>query len=79
MFTSEKALIEYNNVMIQKIILHTLEKISHTFFAVLFTKLFVLMINLAQQLFFTEKKNAVNKFIEAIPKENDCRKRIKYK
>ena len=56
MFTSEKALIQYNNVMIQKIILHTLEKISHTFFAVLLTKLFVLMINLAQQLFFTEKK-----------------------
>ena len=37
------------------------------------------MIDLASQLFFTEKKNAVNKFIEAIFKEYDyCKKIIKH-
>ena len=36
------------------------------------------MINLVSQLFFTEKKNAVNKFIEKILKEYDyCKKIIK--
>ena len=40
----------------KKIILHTLKNIGNTFFAVLRTKLFVLMKNLAIQFFFTEEK-----------------------
>ena len=50
--------------MIKIIILHTLKNIKNTFLAVLCTKLFVLMINLANQLLFTEEKNAINRFIE---------------
>ena len=42
--------------MIEIIILHTLKMIKNTFLAVLVTKLFVLMINLLNHLFFTEKK-----------------------
>ena len=45
-----------------------LKYIINTFFAILLTKLYVLMIDLASQLFFTEKKNAANKFIKAILK-----------
>ena len=62
-------------VMIEIIILHILKNINHIFFAVLLTKLYVLMINFANQLFFTEKKYAIYKFIEAVLKEYDyCRK-----
>ena len=51
------------------------KNIKNTFLAVLFTKLYVLMINLASQLFITRKK-AINKFIEAILKENEyCKKK----
>ena len=39
------------------------------------TDLFALMIKLASQLFFTEEKNAVNKFIKTILKEYGCRKK----
>ena len=39
-----------------KIILHTSKNIRYTFLAVLPTKLFVLMINFVNQLFFTGKK-----------------------
>ena len=53
------------------------KNIKNTFLAVLFTKLYVLMINLASQLFITRKK-AINKFIEAILKENEyCKKKKK--
>ena len=39
------------------------------------TKFFVLIINLVNQLLFTEEKNDVNKFIEAILKEYGCCKK----
>ena len=48
-----------------------LKNIKIIFLEVLLTKLYVLMINLANQLFFTKEKNAVNKSIEAILKEYD--------
>ena len=44
----------------------TLKNSNHIFLAVLHTKLFVLMIDLAKKLFFTEEKKAVYRFIEAI-------------
>ena len=60
----------------KKIILHLLKNTKNTLLAVLSTKLFVLMINLVNQLFFTGKK--CNRFIEAILKEYDyCKKVIK--
>ena len=60
------------------IMLHTLKKIKHIFLAVLPAKLFALVIDLVNQLLFTEEKNAVYKFTEAIAKEYDyCRKVMK--
>ena len=54
------------------------KSIKHIFLAILLTKLYVLIISLANRLFFTEKKNTVNKFIEASLEENDyCKKIIK--
>ena len=54
------------------------ENTSHMFLVVLLTKLFVLIINSVKKLFFTEDKNAVYKFIEAILSEYSyCRKVIK--
>ena len=54
------------------------KSIKSMFLAVLHTKLYVLIIDLANQSFSTEEKNAVNKFIEAILKENEyCKKIIK--
>ena len=48
------------------------------FLAVLLIKFCVLMIDLARQLFFTEEKNAINKFIKTILDEYDyCKKVIK--
>ena len=40
----------------EKILLHILKNIKIIFLAVLITKLYVLMINLASHLFFTEEK-----------------------
>ena len=61
-----------------KIMAHTQKNIKIIFLAVLLTKLFVLIINLAKRLFFIEEKNAAYKFIETILKEyNYCRKVIK--
>ena len=45
---------------------HILKNINDIFLAILLTKLYALMIDLASQLFFT--KDAVNEFIEAILK-----------
>ena len=60
------------------IMLHILTNIKHLFLAALLIKVFVLMINLASQLFFYRGKNAVNEFIEAILKEmNYCKQMIK--
>ena len=42
--------------MIETRTLHTMKKIKIIFLAVLLTKLYVLMINLANELFFIEKK-----------------------
>ena len=42
--------------MIEIITLHTQKNIKNTFLAVLLIKLFVMMINLVNQLFFTEEK-----------------------
>ena len=48
------------------------------FLAVLLIKFCVLMIDLVRQLFFTEEKNAINKFIKTILDECDyCKKVIK--
>ena len=52
-----------NNALISK-------SIKNTFLAVLLTKLYVLIIDLESQLFFTEEKNAVNKFTEVILKQS---------
>ena len=57
--------------MINILMLLILKNIKIIFLEVLLTKLYVLMINLANQLFFTKEKNAVNKSIEAILKECD--------
>ena len=46
------------------------KSIKNTFLAVLLTKLYVLIIDLESQLFFTEEKNAVNKFTEVILKQS---------
>ena len=46
------------------------KSIKNTFLAVLLTKLCVLIIDLESQLFFTEEKNAVNKFTEVILKQS---------
>ena len=57
---------------------HTQENIKIIFLAVLLTKLFVMIINLAKKLFFTDKKNVVYRLIEAILKEYYyCKKMIK--
>ena len=57
---------------------YTPKNIKITFLAVLLTKLFVLIINSVKKLFFTEEKNAVYRFIEAILKEyHYCKKMIK--
>ena len=62
----------------KNVILHKLKNIRHTFLAVLPTMLFVLMINLVNQLFFYRGKIAVNRFIEAILEKYDyCKKVIK--
>ena len=63
-------------VVIEIVIPHTLKNIKHIFLAVLLKKLFVLMINLVNQLFFTEEKNVVYRFIETILKEYNCRKKV---
>ena len=61
-----------------KIMAHTQKNIEIIFLAVLLTKLHVLIINLARELFFTEEKNAVYRFFEAILEEYDyCKKMIK--
>ena len=54
---------------------HTQANIKTTFLAVFLTKLFVLIINLASKLFFTEE-NTVYNFIEAILEEYDYYKRM---
>ena len=52
-----------------------MKNIKNTFLAVLPTKLFGLMKNLVNQLFFTGEKNAINRFIKVILKEYDyCKK-----
>ena len=63
-------------VVIEIVIPHTLKNIKHIFLAVLLKKLFVLMINLVNQLFFTEEKNVVYRFIETILKEYNCCKKV---
>ena len=55
---------------------HILKNVKISFLAVLLTKLYVLMIDLTNQLFFIEKKNAVNKFFEAIFEEHDYCKKV---
>ena len=56
---------------------HILKNIKHIFLEVLLIKLFVLIMDLAKKLFFTEEKNALYRFIEAILKEYDyCKKMI---
>ena len=50
---------------------HTQKNIKIIFLAVLLMKSFVLIINLARELFFTEEENAVYRFIEAILNEYD--------
>ena len=65
-------------MILLKIIVHTQRNINHIFLVVLLTKLFVLIINSVKKLFFTEKKNALYRFIKAIFEEYDyCKKMIK--
>ena len=52
--------------MIEIIILHTLKNIKIIFLVALVIKLCVLVKDLTSQLFFTEKKNAVYRIIEAV-------------
>ena len=60
------------------IILHTLKSINQIFLAVFLINLNVLMINLANQLVFTEEEHVVSKFIVAILKEFDyCKEMMK--
>ena len=57
---------------------HTQKNTKTTFLAVLLIKLFVLIINSVKNLFFTEEKNALYRFIEAVLNEYDyCKKMIK--
>ena len=57
---------------------HAQNNIKIILLADLLIKLFVLIINLARKLFFTEEKNSVYRFIKAILKEYDyCKKMIK--
>ena len=57
---------------------HTQKNTKIIFLAVLLIKLFLLITNFARKLFFTEEKNAIYRFIEAILKEYDyCKKMIK--
>ena len=59
-------------------IIHTLKNIKIIFLAVLFIKLFVLMINLIRKVVLYRGKNEAYRFIEAIVKEmNYCQKIIK--
>ena len=56
--------------------LHLLKNIKYIFLAVLLIKLLVLIINLASQLFFTQNKNAVYRFIKPILEEYYYRKNV---
>ena len=63
-------------VVIEKIILHTLQNIKNIFLAVLLIKSHVLIINLGSYLLFVEEKNAASKFIEVMLGEYDyCKKK----
>ena len=64
--------------VVMKIMTHTKKNIKIIFLAVLLTKLFVLTINLATDLFFTKEKNATYRFIKLILEEYDyCEKMLK--
>ena len=52
------------------------KNIKHIFFAVLLIKLFVLMTDSANQLFFTEEKNVVYRFSETILEQYDFFKQV---
>ena len=62
--------------MIKKILLSILKNIKIISLAILLKKLYALMLDLAEKLFFTEKKDKVNKFIEALLEDYDYCKRI---
>ena len=63
-------------VVIEKIILHTLQNIKNMFLAVLLIKSHVLIINLGSYLLFVEEKNAASKLIEVMLGEYDyCKKK----
>ena len=65
-------------MIIEVIMLPMPKNTNVIFLAVLLIKFCVLMIDLARQLFFTEEKNAINKFIKTILDEYDyCKKVIK--
>ena len=65
-------------VVIEKIILHTLQNIKNIFLAVLLIKSYVLIINLGSYLLFVEEKNAASKLIEVMLGEYDyCKKNDK--
>ena len=63
-------------VVTEVIMLDTLKKIKTIFFGLLSINFFVLMINLIKQMLFTEEKNAVYRFIEAILTEYVYWKRV---
>ena len=53
-------------VVIKEIMLHTLKNIKNAFLEVLLAKLFVLMIDLANQLFFTDENLKLTKHVPVI-------------
>ena len=61
--------------MIELIKLHILKNIRHTFLAVLLTKLYALMINLANQLLFTEEKMQSINLLKQLLKKTDIAKK----
>ena len=63
-------------VVTEVIMIDTLKKIKTIFFGLLSINFFVLMINLIKQMLFTEEKNAVYRFIEAILTEYVYWKRV---
>ena len=58
--------------MVKTVVLPVLKNVKSIFLAVLFVKLCALTTDLASQLFSTEEKNAVNKFIATILNEYRC-------
>ena len=64
------AILKKLRIVIEVIILHPLKSIKNTFLAALLIRLFILMINLVSQLFFTEEEiqsiNSLKQFLKSM-------------